>query len=232
MGAFWIDHWTAGVLARRSRLQLCRHSGEGRKPRQAKGRSVCLSWMQGALVAFVGMTRWQDGRLLDRQLERGVLARRSRLRLCRHSGEGRKPRQAKGRSVCLSWMQGALVAFVGMTRWQDGRLLDRPLERGVLARRSRLRLCRHSGEGRKPRQAKGRSVCLPWMPTFVRAGTRAVQSRRHIPGARRKPRTRDPSSHGPGSLRVRGCGTDWSNLARNGARKAPQPLTSSASASA
>jgi len=47
--------------------------------------------------------------------------------------------------------------------------------------------------------------------------------------------SREPGIHpvmDPGSLRVRGCGTDWSNLARNGARKAPRPLTSSASASA
>ena len=48
--------WQKGGVENAIGRPDCRRSGEGRNPRQAKGRSVCPPWMQGALVAFVGLT--------------------------------------------------------------------------------------------------------------------------------------------------------------------------------
>ena len=81
MGAFWVGHWTAGVLARRWSARgapdRLRRPGKWRAvqfgahiaviPAKAgisdrpQGQGVCLSWMQGALVAFVGMTLRKHG---------------------------------------------------------------------------------------------------------------------------------------------------------------------------
>ncbi len=135
---------------------------------------------------------------------------------CRHSGEGRNPRQAKGPSLrssgadfrrnqhrpCgLPWM----AAFAAMTLLRSpDRARPRALRCSKTSARGRARSswrppCRHSGEGRNPRQAKGpslrssgtdfrrnqhRTCGLPWMAAFAAMtlsrsswGLRAVRRR-------------------------------------------------------
>ena len=211
----------------------CRHSGEGRKPRQAKGRSVCLSWMQGALVAFVGMTLRVDGRLLDRPLERGRPRPQKQaptmpsFRRRPETTTGQEPKRlpavdARG-ACCLRRHDAA-------GRWAPsgsaiGPRASSPAEEGS----NYAVIPAKAGNHDRPRAEA--FACRGCRPSCARGRARSNHAATFPGGGA----SREPGIHpvtDPGSLRVRGCGTDWSNLARNGARKAPRPLTSSASASA
>jgi hypothetical protein len=171
--------------------------------------------MQGALVAFVGMTMRKNGPRASSPAEAGsnlaVLPAKAGI-----------PDRPQGRSVGLSWMP----TFVGMTLRIGRRppclmlALDRgrprPQERsargpgspsasgevervrrtlwtaGVLARRKRARedargpvwrpQCRHSGEGRNPRQAAG-PKCWPIVDADLRRHDAADRSASTLPHA-------------------------------------------------